>query len=134
MERKYSRTTDIYLILLIVGLIVVIDTFRLQNFFWLYDGIKFLIALLVVLLGLWGLFVPYAIITDDRLKINSTIVKIKEFDLNKVINIEFDDAKDQIEIQDKNNSHSIKLRSIRKKDRAALKTDLKNHKSQGQEE
>jgi len=134
MERKYNRTTDIYIILLIVGLIVVIDTFRLQNFLWLYDGIKFLIALLVMLLGLWGLFVPYAIITDDRLKINSTALKIKEFDLNQVSQIKFDDTTDQIEIKDQNKSHSIKLRSIRKKDRAALKTDLKSYKSQAQEE
>lgn len=134
MERKYNRTTDIYIILLIVGLIVVIDTFRLQTFLWLYDGIKFLIALLVMLLGLWGLFVPYAIIADDRLKINSTVLKIKEFDLNQVSQIEFDDTTDQIEIKDQNTSHSIKLRSIRKKDRAALKTDLKNYKSQAQGE
>ncbi|MGM0531471.1 MAG: hypothetical protein ACQER7_08975 [Bacteroidota bacterium] len=134
MERKYNRTTDIYTILLLVGLIVVIDTFRLQNFLWLYDGIKFLIALLVMLLGLWGLFVPYAIITDNRLKINSTALKIKEFDLTQVTQIEFDDTKDEIEIKDQNNSHSIKLRSIRKKDRAALKTDLESYKSQGQEE
>jgi len=134
MERKYNRTTDIYTILLIVGLIVVIDTFRLQNFVWLYDGIKFLIALLVMLLGLWGLFVPYAIITDNRLKINSTVFKIKEFDLTQVTQIEFNDNKDQIEIKDQNNSHSIKLRSIRKKDRAALKTDIESYQSQGQEE
>ena len=134
MERKYNRTTDIYTILLIVGLIVVIDTFRLQNFIWLYDGIKFLIALLVMLLGLWGLFVPYAIITDNRLKINSTVFKIKEFDLTQVTQIEFNDNKDQIEIKDQNNSHSIKLRSIRKKDRAALKTDIESYQSQGQEE
>ncbi|MCF8335742.1 MAG: hypothetical protein K9H65_03980 [Bacteroidales bacterium] len=134
MERKYNRTTDIYIILLIVGLIVVIDTFRLQNFLWLYDGIKFLIALLVTLLGLWGLFVPYAIITDNKLKINSTVVKIKEFDLNQVTHIEFDDTKDQIQIKDQNNSHAIKLRSIRKKDRSALKSDLKNYKSKEQEE
>jgi len=134
MERKYNRTTDIYTILLIVGLIVVIDTFRLQNFIWLYDGIKFLIALLVMLLGLWGLFVPYAIITDNRLKINSTVFKIKEFDLTQVTEIEFNDNKDQIEIKDQNNSHSIKLRSIRKKDRAALKTDIESYQSQGQEE
>ncbi|MBS3771263.1 MAG: EbsA family protein [Bacteroidales bacterium] len=134
MERKYNRTTDIYTILLIVGLIVVIDTFRLQNFIWLYDGIKFLIALLVMLLGLWGLFVPYAIITDNRLKINSTVFKIKEFDLTQVTQIEFNDNKDQIEIKDQNNSHSIKLRSIRKKDRAALKTDIESYQSQEQEE
>ncbi|KXB07853.1 hypothetical protein AKJ55_01805 [candidate division MSBL1 archaeon SCGC-AAA382M17] len=133
MERKYNRTTDIYIILLIVGLVVVIDTFRLQNFIWLYDGIKFLIALLVMLLGLWGLFVPYAIITDNTLKINSTIFKIKEFDLNQVTNIEFDDTKDQIHIKDQDNSHSIKLRSIKKKDRAALKTDLNDFKSKEQE-
>ena len=126
MERKYNRTTDIYTILLIVGLIVVIDTFRLQNFLWLYDGIKFLAALLVMLLGLWGLFVPYAIITENRLKINSTVFKIKEFDLKQVSQIEFDDDKDQIVIKDQNNSHSIKLRSIKKTDRAALKTDLKD--------
>lgn len=130
MERKYNRTTDIYTILLIVGLIVVIDTFRLQNFLWLYDGIKFLAALLVMLLGLWGLFVPYAIITENRLKINSTVFKIKEFDLKQVNQIEFDDDKDQIVIKDQNNSHSIKLRSIKKTDRAALKTDLKDFKPQ----
>jgi|GEM_PF-2285716 len=134
MERKYNRTMDIYIILLIVGLIVVIDTFRLQNFLWLYDGIKFLIALLVMLLGLWGLFVPYAIITDNRLKINSTVFKIKEFDLTQVTSIKFDDNQDQIEIKDKNNSHSIKLRSVRKKDRAALKADLGNYKKDTQGE
>ncbi len=134
MERKYNRTMDIYIILLLVGLIVVIDTFRLQNFLWLYDGIKFLIALLVMLLGLWGLFVPYAIITDNRLKINSTVFKIKEFDLTQVTSIEFNDAQDQIEIKGQNNSHSIKLRSIRKKDRAALKEDLKNYKKESQGE
>jgi hypothetical protein len=134
MERKYNRTMDIYIILLLVGLIVVIDTFRLQNFLWLYDGIKFLIALLVMLLGLWGLFVPYAIITDNRLKINSTVFKIKEFDLTQVTSMEFDDKQDQIEIKDPNNSHSIKLRSILKKDRAALKADLGNYKKDTQGE
>jgi hypothetical protein len=125
MEKKYSRTPDIYILLLIVGLIIIIDTFRLQNFLWLYDGIKFLLALLVTLLGVWGLFVPYAILSGNQLKINSTVFKIKEFDLTEVIRIAYDDTKDQIEIQDPKDKHFIKLRSIRKKDRATLKEDLR---------
>lgn len=128
MDKKYNRTSDIYILLLIVGLIIVIDTFRLQNFLWLYDGIKFLLALLVTLFGLWGIFVPYAVISENTLKINASVFKIKEFKLDQLTLIEFNDPKDQIDIEGPNKKQSIRLRSVRRKDRATLKSDLRDIK------
>ncbi|MBS3775713.1 MAG: hypothetical protein KGY70_11030 [Bacteroidales bacterium] len=127
MEKNYRRTPDIYIIVLIVGLIVVIDSFRIENFAWLYDGIKFLIALLVALYGLWGLLVPYAALTGNKLRINATIFKTKEFDLEKDTTIDFDQRLDTIEIKDTHKSHLVSTRNISKNARGQFKTDLKEH-------
>ena len=125
MEKKYRRTPDIYIIVLLVGLIVVIDSFRIQQFIWLYDGIKFLAALLIALYGLWGLLVPYATLSDNKLRINATVFRTKEFDLTKDTSSDFDEGQDTIEIRDKKKSHVVKTRNLRSKDRGNFKTDLK---------
>jgi len=127
MEKKYRRTPDIYIIVFIVGLIVVVDSFRIENFVWLYDGIKFLIALLVALYGLWGMLIPYAAIEGNKLRINATIFRTKEFDLEKDTTIDFDDRLDTIEIKDSKKSHIVSTRNIRKNARGRFKTDLKEH-------
>jgi len=128
MEKKYRRTPDIYVVVFIVGLIVVIDSFRIGNFLWLYDGIKFLLALLVALYGLWGMLVPYATITGNKLRINATIFRTKEFDLEKDTTIDFDESLDTIEIKDTKKSHVVSTRNIGKNARRQFKTDLQEHK------
>lgn len=128
MEKKYRRTPDIYILVLIVGLIVVIDSFRIDYFVWLYDGIKFLIALLVALYGLWGMLVPYADLTGNKLRINATIFRTKEFDLEKDTTVNFDERLDTIEIKDAKKSHVVSTRNIRKSDRGQFKTDLQEQK------
>jgi len=134
MEKVYKRTPDIYIIGLIVGLIVVIDSFRIQNFVWLYDGIKFLVALLIALYGLWGLLMPYATISDRKLRINATVLKTREFDLDST-QVEFDERQDVIEIFDHKKTHLVKTRNIRSQDRSRFKNDLeefrKESKNQG---
>jgi hypothetical protein len=123
MEKKYKRTPDIYIIVLIVGLVVVIDSFRIQNFVWLYDGIKFLVALLVALYGLWGLLMPYATISDGKLRINATVLRTREFDVDDT-RVEFDERQDVIEISDHKKTQLVKTRNIRSQDRARFKNDL----------
>jgi len=127
MEKNYRRTSDIYIIIFIVGLIVVIDSFRIENFAWLYDGLKFLIALLVALYGLWGILVPYAALTGNKLRINATIFKTKEFDLEKDTTVNFDERLDNIEIRDNQKSHLVSTRNINKNARGRFKTDLRQH-------
>ena len=124
MEKKYRRTPDIYTFILIVGLIVVIDSFRIQNFVWLYDGIKFLVALIVALYGLWGLITPIATLAGQHLRVNATVFKTKDFDLNAA-SADFDERQDIIEVKDQKKSHSIKTRNIRSRDRTQFKSDLK---------
>jgi len=133
MEKKYKRTPDIYIIVFIVGLIVVIDSFRIQNFVWLYDGIKFLVALIIALYGLWGLLVPYATIEGKKLRVNSTLFKTKEFDLEKDTHIHFDDRQDTIEINDSKKSQVISTRNIKKHDRGSFKSDLQQYQEEQQE-
>ncbi|MBS3776975.1 MAG: hypothetical protein KGY70_17385 [Bacteroidales bacterium] len=130
MEKKYRRTPDIYILVLIVGLIVVIDSFRIENFVWLYDGIKFLIALLVALYGLWGMLVPYAALTGNKLRINATIFRTKEFELEKNTTVNFDERLDTIEIRDTQKSHVVSTRNIKKSDRGQFKTDLQEQKQE----
>lgn len=130
MEKKYKRTPDIYILVLIVGLIVVIDSFRIQSFVWLYDGIKFLIALLVALYGLWGLLIPYATIAGNILRINATVFRTKEFNLEKDTTVNFDERLDTIEIRDTKKSHLVSTRNIRKSDRGQFKSDLQKQEQQ----
>lgn len=130
MEKKYKRTPDIYIIGLLVGLIVVIDSFRIQHFVWLYDGIKFLVALLIALYGLWGLIVPYATINSNILRINSTVFRTKEFDLAGDTQVTFDEKQDAIEIRDGKKSHVVSTRNIRKKDRGRFKSDVEQEEAQ----
>ncbi len=130
MEKKYRRTRDIYVLILIVGMIIVIDSFRLDPFIWLYDGIKFLIALLVALYGLWGILIPYATLTEKKLQINATILKTKIFDLAQETTITFNDREDTIEISDNKKSHLISTRNIKKSDRSKLKNDLQKAENQ----
>ena len=134
MEKKYKRTPDIYIIVLVVGLIVVIDSFRIQQFLWIYDGIKFLAALLVALYGLWGLLVPYATLSDNKLRINSTVFRTREFNLADTTT-DFDDRQDTIEIKDNKKTHTVKSRNIRSKDRGKFKNDLqKTHQETAAED
>lgn len=133
MEKKYKRTSDIYIIILIVGLIVVIDSFRIQNFVWLYDGIKFLVALLVALYGLWGLLMPYATMVDGKLRINATVFRTREFDLDST-KVEFDERQDIIEIFDQKRTQVVKTRNIRSQDRARFKNDLNQFTKEGSDQ
>jgi len=128
MEKKYRRTPDIYIIVLIVGLIVVIDSFRIQNFIWLYDGIKFLIALLVALYGLWGLLMPYATISEGKLRVNATVLRTREFDMDET-KVEFDERQDIIEIFDNKKTQLVKTRNIKSQDRAKFKNDLEEFRT-----
>jgi len=133
MEKKYRRTSDIYIIILIVGLIVVIDSFRIQNFVWLYDGIKFLVALLVALYGLWGLLMPYATMVNGKLRINATVFRTREFDLDST-KVEFDERQDIIEIFDQKRTQVVKTRNIRSQDRARFKNDLNQFTKEGSDQ
>jgi hypothetical protein len=133
MEKKYRRTPDIYIIVLIVGLIVVIDSFRIQNFVWLYDGIKFLVALLVALYGLWGLLMPYATISNGKLRINATVLRTREFDMDDT-RVEFDERQDIIEIFDQKKTQVVKTRNIRSQDRARFKNDLNQYRKEGNQD
>jgi hypothetical protein len=125
MQNKYRRSVDIYLGILIIGIIIIIDVFRVPTFIWLYDGIKLLLSIVAIIIGGWAVFTPYAVITEDTLKLFNSVLQTKKIEISKIDDVKLINVQNKIDVKVGNKTHEIKLKSVRKKDREALRTDLK---------
>ncbi len=125
MEKKYRRTIDFYLGILIIGIIIIIDVFRVPTFIWLYDGIKLLVSVIAVIIGAWAVFTPYAVITDNTLKLYNSILQTRKIKIASIDDVKLINVQHRIEIKAGTKTYIIKLINVRKKDRENLRTDLK---------
>jgi hypothetical protein len=125
MEKKYRRTIDFYLGILVIGIIIIIDVFRVPTFIWLYDGIKLLVSIVAVIIGAWAVFTPYAVITDNMLKLHNSILQTRNIKIASIDDVKLINVQHRIEIKAGTKNYTIKLNNVRKKDREELRTDLK---------
>jgi hypothetical protein len=124
MDKTYARNRDIYMVITILGLILVINTIRIQNYIWLYDGIVLGISIIAILIGIWGILVPYVKIKNETIRIQPSMMKyfvVKQKDIKEWY---VDNANFIIELRTADKTYEIKLKNVRKRDRKKLKEDL----------
>jgi hypothetical protein len=125
MEKKYRRSIDLYIAIFIIGIVIIIDVFRVPTFIWLYDGIKLLLALIAIVVGGWAILTPYARISENSLYLYNVVLQKKSIPIDTIGDVKLINVQNKIEIKTGTKTHVIRLKNVRKKDREALRSDLK---------
>lgn len=107
---------------LLLGIVLVLGMFRIQNFSLLYDGIKIAIAFMLIFSGIWCLATPLVSIQGNIIRIKEFILLKKTYDISSVKGIGYDKATQVLRFD----NHAFKLKKMEKSMRIEFINDLKS--------
>lgn len=124
MEKSFKRKSNIHIIIAILGLILIINTIRIQNYLWLFDGIVLVVSIIALGIGIWGLLVPYVKIDENYIRIYPSIMKNSFVKIGQIKEFYADDSNNTIELRTEDKTYEINLKNIHKSDRETLKQEI----------
>ncbi len=124
MDKTFKRRNNIHIIIGVLGLILIINIIRIQNYLWLFDGIVLIVALIAIFVGGWGILVPYVKITETHIKILSSAFKSYNVAINDIKEYYADDANHVIELRTDHKNYQINLRNVQSQQRQQLKDEI----------
>jgi len=124
MDKSFKRRNNIHIIIGILGLILIINIIRIQNYIWLFDGIVLIVSLIALFVGGWGILVPYVRITETHIKIYSSAFKTYNVAINDIKEFYTDEANHVVELRTDKKNYQINLRNVQKQQREQLKDEV----------
>jgi len=124
MEKSFKRKSNIHIIIAILGLILLINIIRIQNYLWILDGPILIVSIVALLVGVWGILVPYVKIDEKQIRVFVSLLKYHAINIGDIKEFYVNDTKQTIEIRTSNNTYEIKLNNIKKSERQQLKDEV----------
>ena len=124
MDKSFKRKNNIHIIIGILGLILIINIIRIQNYIWLFDGIVLIVSLIALFVGGWGILVPYVRISETHIKINSSAFKTYNVAINDIKEFYTDEANHVVELRTDKKNYQINLKNVQKQQREQLKDEI----------
>ncbi|MGM0496403.1 MAG: hypothetical protein ACQESJ_00645 [Bacteroidota bacterium] len=124
MEKSFKRKSNIHIIIAILGLILLINIIRIQNYLWILDGPVLIVSIIAVLVGGWGILVPYIKIDEKQIKIFTSIIKIHNVGVGEIKEFYVNDKNQTIEIRTADKTYEIKLKNVKESERQQLKDEI----------
>jgi hypothetical protein len=122
MNKNYSRNNLIGISQLLLGIVLMLGMFRVQNFILIYDGVKIGAGVLLIFSGIWCLTTPLVRIRGNIIKIRETIFVGKSYDISLVKEIGYDKATQVLRFD----GNAFKLKKMGKSMRIEFINDLKS--------
>ena len=124
MEKSFKRKSNIHIIIAILGLILLINVIRIQNYLWILDGPVLIVSIIAILVGIWGILVPYVKIDEKQVRIFASLLKNHNIGIGEIKEYYVNETNQTIELRTSNNSYEIKLKNIKKHERQQLKDEI----------
>lgn len=124
MEKSFKRKSNIHIIIAILGLILLINIIRIQNYIWILDGPILIVSIIALLVGVWGVLVPYVKIDENQIRVFASLLKYHNIKIGEIKEFYVNDKNQTIEIRTTDNTYEIKLKNISKSERQQLKDEV----------
>lgn len=121
MIKSYGRNSIASIALIFLGLLISLSIFREKTFIVVYDGFFLTFAILMLIMGIWGLVTPIARIDKNIVTLKLSIFTSKTIDLVKIREIGYDKDKQILKFD----SLEFKLKLMNSKYRKDFINDLK---------
>jgi hypothetical protein len=93
MNKTYSRKKTGSIALICLGLLISVSIFREKTFVVIYDGFFLICAILMLIMGLWGLMTPLVRINRTIVELKLSLFTTKTIDLKRIREIGYDKNK-----------------------------------------
>jgi hypothetical protein len=93
MIKSYRRNKLAPIALIFLGLLISLSIFREKTFVVVYDGFFLIWAILMLVMGFWGLVTPIAMIKKNKIALKFSLFTSKIIDLEQIREIGYDKNK-----------------------------------------
>lgn len=124
MQKEYKRSPLNSIIWIVIGIILGLSSLKDGQFVPIYDGLRILVGLVAIVLGIWGFINPIVILDDKEILIKFSIDKKKKFVLSET-NIEISEENTYIVFSSDGKSVTLKLRELNKHEKEKFLEDIR---------
>jgi hypothetical protein len=124
MQKEYKRSPLNSIFWIIIGVVLGLSSIKDGQFVPLYDGLRILVGLVAIVLGIWGFINPVVVIDDKEILIKFSIDKKKKFVLSET-NIEISEENTYIVFSSGGKSVTFKLRELNKHEKERFLEDIR---------
>jgi hypothetical protein len=124
MQKEYKRGPLNSIFWIAIGLLLALSSMKDGQFVPLYDGLRILIGLVAIYLGIWGFITPIVTINDKEILIKFSIDKKRKFVLSET-SFEISEENTFINFINSGKTTTLKLKELKKQEKERLLEDIK---------